>query len=141
MSQVGFFPSHCIEILNEKEINDQILHHLQSRPVSKRRTGKLVSFLRFFFKSRPSKDELMQHGILRERVFGCDLGERLALTGRDTPLVLDLCATVVEEHGVVDGIYRLSGIVSNLQKLRYVLVNFNTVLHCNYYHTFHVKLI
>lgn len=115
--EVGFFPSHCIEILNEKEINDQILHHLQSRPVSKRR-GKFISFLRFFFKSRPSKDELMQHGILRERVFGCDLGERLALTGRDTPLVLDMCAEVIEEHGIVDGIYRLSGIVSNLQKLR-----------------------
>eukprot|EP00111_Clytia_hemisphaerica_P001943 TCONS_00005478-protein len=115
--EVGFFPSHCIEILNEREINDQILHHLQSRPVSKRR-GKFISFLRFFFKSRPSKDELMQHGILRERVFGCDLGERLALTGRDTPLVLDLCAEVIEEHGIVDGIYRLSGIVSNLQKLR-----------------------
>lgn len=118
--QVGFFPSHCIEILNEKEINEQIMHHLQSRPVSKRR-GKFISFLRFFFKSRPSKDELLQNGILRERVFGCDLGERLALTGQDTPLVLDMCATVIEEHGIVDGIYRLSGIVSNLQKLRFVL--------------------
>lgn len=83
----------------------------------------------------------MQHGILRERVFGCDLGERLALTGRDTPLVLDLCATVVEEHGVVDGIYRLSGIVSNLQKLRYVLLIFNTIAYCKCYHAFPAKLI
>lgn len=115
--QVGFFPSHCVEILREKEINDQILAHLQSRPISKRR-GKFINFLRFFFKSRPSKDELMQHGILRERVFGCDLGERLAHIGRDIPLVLQLCAEVIEEHGVVDGIYRLSGIMSNLQRLR-----------------------
>ena len=61
---------------------------------------------------------MQQGGIMRERVFGCDLGERLALSGRDTPLVLDLCAEVIEEHGVVDGIYRLSGIVTNLQKLR-----------------------
>lgn len=60
----------------------------------------------------------MQSGILRERVFGCDLGERLALTGRDIPMVLEMCGNVVEEHGIVDGIYRLSGIVSNLQKLR-----------------------
>ncbi|XP_057302580.1 rho GTPase-activating protein 32-like isoform X1 [Hydractinia symbiolongicarpus] len=115
--EVGFFPSHCVEILREKEINDQILAHLQSRPISKRR-GKFINFLRFFFKSRPSKDELMQHGILRERVFGCDLGERLAHIGRDIPLVLQLCAEVIEEHGVVDGIYRLSGIMSNLQRLR-----------------------
>ena len=70
----------------------------------------------------------MQHGILRERVFGCDLGERLALTGRDTPLVLELCAGVVEEHGIVDGIYRLSGIVSNLQKLRYGAVGSHSII-------------
>jgi len=74
--------------LNEKEINDQILHHLQPRPASKRR-GKFISFLRFFFKSRPSKEDFIQQGgVVHERVFGCDLGERLALSGRDTPLVL-----------------------------------------------------
>ena len=36
------------------------------------------------------------------------------------PLVLEMCTTVIEEHGIVDGIYRLSGITSNMQKLRYL---------------------
>ena len=62
----------------------------------------------------------MANGILRERVFGCDLGERLALVGREVPLVLEMCSAVIEEYGIVDGIYRLSGILSNLQRLRYV---------------------
>lgn len=61
----------------------------------------------------------MANGILRERVFGCDLGERLALVGREVPLVLEMCSAVIEEYGIVDGIYRLSGILSNLQRLRY----------------------
>ena len=36
------------------------------------------------------------------------------------PLVLELCAGVIEKHGIVDGIYRLSGMNSNIQKLRRV---------------------
>ena len=36
------------------------------------------------------------------------------------PLVLEMCSSVIEEHGIVDGIYRLSGITSNMQRLRYV---------------------
>ncbi|KAG8535109.1 hypothetical protein GDO81_029409 [Engystomops pustulosus] len=34
------------------------------------------------------------------------------------PQVLKSCAEFVEEHGIVDGIYRLCGIASNVQKLR-----------------------
>lgn len=34
------------------------------------------------------------------------------------PLVLKMCAEVIESHGIVDGIYRLSGMTSNIQKLR-----------------------
>ena len=100
-------------------MNETLINQANSRIIHKRR-GKFISFLRFFFKSRPSKDELLQHGILRERVFGCDLGELLAITGHDVPLVVSMCAEVIEEHGIVDGLYRLSGITSNLQKLRYL---------------------
>ncbi len=36
------------------------------------------------------------------------------------PLILKYCADVIESHGIVDGIYRLSGVASNIQKLRCV---------------------
>lgn len=45
--------------------------------------GKLVTFLRSFMKSRPPPQKLRQRGILRERVFGCDLGEHLHNSGHD----------------------------------------------------------
>ncbi|XP_076017335.1 rho GTPase-activating protein 32 isoform X2 [Genypterus blacodes] len=70
-------------------------------------------------KSRPTKQKLKQRGILRERVFGCDLGEHLLNSGHDVPQVLKSCTEFLEKHGVVDGIYRLSGIASNIQKLRH----------------------
>uniref|UniRef100_A0A8D0GYE7 Rho-GAP domain-containing protein n=1 Tax=Sphenodon punctatus TaxID=8508 RepID=A0A8D0GYE7_SPHPU len=34
------------------------------------------------------------------------------------PQVLKSCTEFVEQHGIVDGIYRLSGVSSNIQKLR-----------------------
>lgn len=43
---------------------------------------------------------------------------RLVSAPRPVPQVLRSCAEFVEEYGVVDGIYRLSGVSSNIQKLR-----------------------
>ncbi|KAI2530991.1 Rho GTPase activating protein 31, partial [Homo sapiens] len=34
------------------------------------------------------------------------------------PYVLKSCAEFIETHGIVDGIYRLSGVTSNIQRLR-----------------------
>ncbi|XP_077663459.1 rho GTPase-activating protein 31 [Eretmochelys imbricata] len=50
--------------------------------------------------------------------FGCDLTEHLESSGQDVPYVLRSCAEFIETHGIVDGIYRLSGVTSNIQKLR-----------------------
>ncbi|CAL1570658.1 unnamed protein product [Knipowitschia caucasica] len=114
--QVGFFPCDCVEL-----INDKIPPSVQSsvpKPVCKKH-GKLVTFLRTFMKSRPPPQKLRQRGILRERVFGCDLGEHLHNSAHDVPQVVQCCAEFIEKIGVVDGIYRLSGISSNIQKLRH----------------------
>uniref|UniRef100_A0A672LNQ4 Rho GTPase activating protein 31 n=1 Tax=Sinocyclocheilus grahami TaxID=75366 RepID=A0A672LNQ4_SINGR len=53
-----------------------------------------------------------------ENAFGCDLTDHLQTSGQDVPYVLKTCAEFIEKHGIVDGIYRLSGITSNIQKLR-----------------------
>ncbi|XP_063058317.1 rho GTPase-activating protein 32 [Engraulis encrasicolus] len=114
--QVGFFPSECVELINDKI--PQSVSNCVPKPVCKKH-GKLITFLRSFMKSRPSKQKLKQRGILKERVFACDLGEHLLNSGHDVPQVLRSCAEFIEQHGIVDGIYRLSGIASNIQKLRH----------------------
>uniref|UniRef100_A0A8C0GDT9 Rho GTPase-activating protein 32 n=1 Tax=Chelonoidis abingdonii TaxID=106734 RepID=A0A8C0GDT9_CHEAB len=114
--QVGFFPSECVELINDKV--PQSMTNSMPKPVSKKH-GKLITFLRTFMKSRPTKQKLKQRGILKERVFGCDLGEHLLNSGHDVPQVLKSCTEFIEKHGIVDGIYRLSGIASNIQKLRH----------------------
>ncbi|XP_071347066.1 rho GTPase-activating protein 30 [Trachinotus anak] len=54
----------------------------------------------------------------KEKVFGCDLLEHLTASSQEIPQVLRCCSEFVEHHGIVDGIYRLSGVSSNIQKLR-----------------------
>lgn len=105
-----------------------------SKPVL-RKHGKLIAFFRSFILNRPSRRRLKQTGILKERVFGCDLGEHLQNSGNESkllhpferlflilfslvPMVLKCCAEFIETRGIVDGIYRLSGVTSNIQKLR-----------------------
>ncbi|CAI5781354.1 GTPase-activating 33 isoform X2 [Podarcis lilfordi] len=129
--QVGFFPSECVELFSErpspglKTDAEGMSCGIPGPPgllsptsVSKKH-GKLIGFLRTFMKSRPSKQRLKQRGILRERVFGCDLGEHLKNSGNDVPQVLRSCSDFIEKHGIVDGIYRLSGVSSNIQRLRH----------------------
>uniref|UniRef100_A0A8C7JIT0 Uncharacterized LOC109874735 n=1 Tax=Oncorhynchus kisutch TaxID=8019 RepID=A0A8C7JIT0_ONCKI len=61
---------------------------------------------------------LRRKGGNNEKVFGCDLLDHLSTTCQEIPQVLRSCSEFIEEHGVVDGIYRLSGVSSNTQKLR-----------------------
>ena len=70
-------------------------HHLQrrdsdqsdspsepSKPVL-RKHGKLITFFRSFILSRPTRGKLKKRGILKERVFSCDLGEYLLNSGQE----------------------------------------------------------
>ncbi|GBO33920.1 Rho GTPase-activating protein 32, partial [Araneus ventricosus] len=79
---VGFFPSECVEVIGDKIPHSFKLSNSSTKPVF-RRHGKLIAFFRSFLLSRPSRRKLKQSGILKERVFGCDLGEHLLNTGRD----------------------------------------------------------
>ncbi|XP_054444850.1 rho GTPase-activating protein 33 [Pteronotus mesoamericanus] len=130
--QVGFFPSECVELFTERpcpglkgDADGPLCGAPASQGVSSltsavpRPRGKLAGLLRTFMRSRPSRQRLRQRGILRQRVFGCDLGEHLSNSGQDVPQVLRCCSEFIEAHGVVDGIYRLSGVSSNIQKLRH----------------------
>ncbi|XP_056650576.1 rho GTPase-activating protein 32 isoform X3 [Monodelphis domestica] len=114
--EVGLFPGHCVELINQKV--PQSVTNSVPKPVSKKH-GKLITFLRTFMKSRPTKQKLKQRGILKERVFGCDLGEHLLNSGFEVPQVLQSCTAFIERYGIVDGIYRLSGVASNIQRLRH----------------------
>ncbi|XP_021239234.1 rho GTPase-activating protein 32-like isoform X2 [Numida meleagris] len=111
--QVVFFPSECVELIKDEV--PQSLMDLVPKPVSKKH-GKIITFLRSLVKARPKKAK--QWETVKDRVFGCDLAEHLLHSGQDVPQVLKSCVELIEQHGVVRGIYRLSGVTSRIQKLR-----------------------
>ncbi|CAH0712810.1 unnamed protein product, partial [Brenthis ino] len=123
--RVGFFPHHCVAVIGDKVPRHMtqpppIVGSVAVAPIKPvlRKHGKLISLFRSFILSRPSRRSLKQQGILRERVFGCDLGEHLLNCGHDVPLVLAECAAAIERRGAADGIYRLSGGAALTQRLR-----------------------
>ncbi|KAM8715062.1 hypothetical protein ACLKA7_002158 [Drosophila subpalustris] len=123
--EVGFFPQSCVATIGDKVPRNfpmpaPLVGHLDASPTKPvlRKHGKLIAFFRSFILSRPSRRRLKQSGIYRERVFSCDLSEHLLNSGQEIPMVLRSCAEFIENYGVIDGIYRLSGITSNIQRLR-----------------------
>ena len=109
--EVGFFPCECVEVIAGDKVpqglkvfpNDikqrkdstgsddhesplsssnssNSSSHEPSKPVL-RKHGKLISFFRSFILSRPNRGKLKKSGILKERVFGCDLSEHLLNSG------------------------------------------------------------
>jgi len=98
---VGFFPAECVAVIGDKvprhlAVSMTVRSRLPVKPVL-RKHGKLIAFFRSFILNRPSRRRLKQSGILRERVFGCDLGEHLLNSGQDGKfyssilLVIQLC--------------------------------------------------
>ncbi|XP_063392306.1 GTPase-activating protein CdGAPr-like [Cydia fagiglandana] len=123
--RVGLFPHHCVAVIGDKVPRHMtqpppVVGSVAVAPIKPvlRKHGKLISLFRSFILSRPSRRRLKQQGILRERVFGCDLGEHLLNFEHDVPLVLVECAKAIEARGAVDGIYRLSGGSGLTQRLR-----------------------
>lgn len=123
--EVGFFPQSCVATIGEKiprhmPLPAPLVGSLAVSPTKPvlRKHGKLIAFFRSFILARPSRRRLKQSGIYKERVFSCDLSEHLLNSRQDIPMVLRCCAEFLEQFGVVDGIYRLSGITSNIQRLR-----------------------
>jgi Rho GTPase-activating protein 32 len=123
--EVGFFPQNCVATIGEKvprhmPLPAPLVGSLAISPTKPvlRKHGKLITFFRSFILARPSRRRLKQSGIYKERVFSCDLGEHLMNSDLEIPQVLKSCAEFIEQFGIVDGVYRLSGITSNIQKLR-----------------------
>jgi len=53
-----------------------------------------------------------------QKVFGVDLTEHLEQTSMVVPQILEFCCEVIEQNGVTDGVYRLSGQSSHIVTLK-----------------------
>ncbi|KAM4608605.1 rho GTPase-activating protein 15 isoform 1-T1 [Polymixia lowei] len=78
--------------------------------------------LKKFIIRRPSMKTLQEKGIIKDRVFGCHLLTLCEREGTTVPRFVKLCLGAVEKRGLeADGIYRVSGNLATIQKLRFIV--------------------
>ncbi|KAF4010433.1 hypothetical protein G4228_001762 [Cervus hanglu yarkandensis] len=71
---------------------------------------------------RPPLQTLQERGLLRDQVFGCQLESLCQREGDTVPGFVRLCVAAVDKRGLdVDGIYRVSGNLAVVQKLRFLV--------------------
>ncbi|XP_056404351.1 rho GTPase-activating protein 27 isoform X2 [Hyla sarda] len=76
--------------------------------------------LRKFLQRRPTLQSLRDKGYIRDQVFGCPLNQLCEREKRDVPEFVSQSIEVVERRGLdIDGLYRISGNLAVIQKLRY----------------------
>ncbi|XP_029328770.1 rho GTPase-activating protein 15 isoform X3 [Mus caroli] len=95
------------------------LHHSASDTSDKNR---VKSRLKKFISRRPSLKTLQEKGIIKDQIFGSHLHTVCEREHSTVPWFVKQCIEAVEKRGLdVDGIYRVSGNLATIQKLRFIV--------------------
>ncbi|XP_004451725.1 rho GTPase-activating protein 12 isoform X7 [Dasypus novemcinctus] len=87
--------------------------------------------LKKFLTRRPTLQAVREKGYIKDQVFGSNLANLCQRENGTVPKFVKLCIEHVEEYGLdVDGIYRVSGNLAVIQKLRFA-VNHDEKLDLN----------
>ncbi|KAM5179475.1 rho GTPase-activating protein 9 [Mantella aurantiaca] len=83
---------------------------------------KVKHRLKKMLMKRPPLQTLHEKGLIKDQVFGCRLDALCHRENSTVPKFVRLCIDAVNERGLdVDGIYRVSGNLSIIQKLRFIV--------------------
>ncbi|KAF6726856.1 Rho GTPase-activating protein 15 [Oryzias melastigma] len=78
--------------------------------------------LKKFMTRRPSMKTLQEKGLIKDQVFGSHLSTLCKREGTTVPQFIQTCLDAIEKRGLeTDGIYRVSGNLATIQKLRFVV--------------------
>lgn len=82
--------------------------------------GRVRNKLRKFLQRRPTLQSVKEKGYIKENVFGCHIDTLCHRENTNVPKFLEKCIRTVEKRGLkIDGVYRVSGNLAVIQKLRY----------------------
>ncbi|XP_008266230.3 rho GTPase-activating protein 12 isoform X7 [Oryctolagus cuniculus] len=119
---------------HDKEKDQKDLRKLRSMKVSSIDSSeqkKTKKNLKKFLTRRPTLQAVREKGYIKDQVFGANLANLCQRENSTVPAFVRLCIDHVEEHGLdVDGIYRVSGNLAVIQKLRFA-VNHDEKLDLN----------
>ncbi|XP_032142106.1 rho GTPase-activating protein 15 isoform X5 [Sapajus apella] len=116
--------SHCDSDIKEQKPEHRKslmfrLHHSASDTSDKNR---VKSRLKKFITRRPSLKTLQEKGLIKDQIFGSHLHTVCERENSTVPRFVKQCIEAVEKRGLdVDGIYRVSGNLATIQKLRFIV--------------------
>ncbi|KAM8988758.1 rho GTPase-activating protein 27 isoform 3-T3 [Ara ararauna] len=83
-------------------------------------SSRVRNKLRKFLQRRPTLQSLRERGYIKDQVFGCSLQALCERERGTVPRFVLQCIQTVERRGLdIDGLYRVSGNLATIQKLRY----------------------
>ncbi|XP_027448543.1 rho GTPase-activating protein 12 isoform X5 [Zalophus californianus] len=119
---------------HDKEKDHKDLKKLRSTKVSSIDSSeqkKTKKNLKKFLTRRPTLQAVREKGYIKDQVFGANLANLCQRENGTVPKFVKLCIEHVEAYGLdVDGIYRVSGNLAVIQKLRFA-VNHDEKLDLN----------
>lgn len=78
--------------------------------------------LKRFLTRRPTLQAVRDKGYIKDQVFGCSLSSLCHRENSTVPIFVKMCIEHVETNGLsIDGLYRVSGNLAVIQKLRYAV--------------------
>ncbi|XP_073857457.1 rho GTPase-activating protein 12 isoform X9 [Macaca fascicularis] len=116
----------------EKEQKDpKKLRSFKVSSIDSSEQKKTKKNLKKFLTRRPTLQAVREKGYIKDQVFGSNLANLCQRENGTVPKFVKLCIEHVEEYGLdVDGIYRVSGNLAVIQKLRFA-VNHDEKLDLN----------
>uniref|UniRef100_A0A3Q2CML6 Rho GTPase activating protein 27 n=1 Tax=Cyprinodon variegatus TaxID=28743 RepID=A0A3Q2CML6_CYPVA len=108
--------------LYEKIVERDIKPSVSQSPSAAGETDpkKVRTKLMKFLMKRPTLQSVKEKGYFRENVFGCHLATLCAQERATVPSFVEKCVKAVERRGLdIDGLYRVSGNLAVIQKLRF----------------------
>ncbi|XP_039972479.1 rho GTPase-activating protein 27-like isoform X2 [Xiphias gladius] len=108
------------EAASDKEDKDRKRTSTRTSSGADSEQRRVRTKLRRFLQRRPTLQSIKEKGYIRDNVFGCHLDTLCHRENTTIPKFVEKCIRAVERRGLdVDGIYRVSGNLAVIQKLRH----------------------
>uniref|UniRef100_A0A674JVX6 Rho GTPase activating protein 27 n=1 Tax=Terrapene triunguis TaxID=2587831 RepID=A0A674JVX6_9SAUR len=116
----GASPGVLLELSRDEDKKNPASGPAASSLGSESDTSKVRNRLRKLLQKRPPLQFLRERGYIKDQVFGCSLQALCEREHGTVPRFVQQCIQTVEHRGLdIDGLYRVSGNLATIQKLRY----------------------
>ncbi|XP_044148805.1 rho GTPase-activating protein 12 isoform X4 [Bufo gargarizans] len=108
----------------EKDHDSKKSRSIKQTSIDNSEQKKTKTKLKKFLTRRPTMQAVREKGYIKDPVFGSSLASLCQRENTTVPKFVKMCIDHIEEHGLdIDGLYRVSGNLAVIQKLRFAVTH------------------